>query len=460
MKKKENYAAVDLGAGSGRVFLGTFHDHKIEMIEVHRFSHDIIHEDGFMKWNWPRIKSEVFRGLEKTFEELNGEKLSSISCDSWAQDFGMLDKNGKLIFSPVSYRDSRTNGIPEKIAELISPESLLKRNGSALSPITSLCQLKAMSIKNPEILENTTSFLHIADLLNFELCGFAASDWTAATVSQLWNIKNDNWDFELLDKLNIPSRFLPKVLKKPEEIGVVRGGALQGTPVVSTVGHDTAAAAAVLYPLGKGTLFLSLGSWAMLGCSMGNDFDPATFPDNAKICFFGLPYGKWGVFKSIQGLWVLQQCRKEWTVSEWDNLIRSAASSRIESIINLEDKRLFVPGKITEEIAVLCRETGQKIPKTPGDYMRVICRSLAVMIAKGILELSEFTGSSFDKLHIMSGGSRNSFLCDAIAAATGLKIIKGPAEASAAGNILLQAIASDAVKTDDEIKRVASGFFI
>ncbi len=190
MYGKNNYIAVDLGAGSGRVFLGTLCDCKIETREIHRFSHDIVHEDGFLKWDWPRIKREVFRGLEKTFAELNGEKLSSISCDSWAQDFGLLDKNGTLIFSPVSYRDTRTNGVPDKIKKIVTPESLLKRNGAALSPITSLCQLKAMSVKNPEILENASSLLHIADLLNFELCGVAASNWTSATVSQLWNIQN------------------------------------------------------------------------------------------------------------------------------------------------------------------------------------------------------------------------------------------------------------------------------
>lgn len=460
MKRVENYAAVDIGAGSGRVFLGTLRDCRIEMREIHRFCHEIVHENGFMKWDWLRITREVFSGLEKTFAELNGEKLSSISCDSWAQDFGLLDKNGKLIFSPVSYRDTRTNGIPEQIAKLVSPESFLRRNGSALAPMTSLCQLKAMSIPNPEILKNTSSLLHIADLLNFELCGVAASDWTVATVSQLWNIKNDDWDFELLDKLDIPSHFLPKVFSKPEKIGVIRSGPLQETPVVSTAGHDTAAASAVLYPLRKGTLSLSLGSWAMLGCSIEEDFNPADYPYHPGLSFFGLPYGKWGAFKSLQGLWSLQQCRKEWGTVGWDELTRSAGLSRIDSIINLEDKSLFVPGKMTEEIAELCRKTGQVLPETPGDYMRVICQSLARIIAEGIRELAEFSKFSFGTLHIMSGGSLNSFLCNEIGAASGLKIIRGPAEASAAGNLLLQAIASDAVKSDEEIKSVASGFFI
>lgn len=464
MNGKENYIAIDLGASSGRIILGVMQGFKIEMLEIHRFEHDTVFSDGLLKWDWRLIKEEIFRGLEKAREFLGDEKITSISCDSWAQDFGLIDKKGKLIFSPVSYRDDRTAGMPENFSETISPAELHRRNGSSLSPITTLCQLNAMSTQMPEILKNAGSLLHVAGLAHFELCGVAACDWTMATASQLWNIKNDNWDFELLEKLGISSHFLPMVSKKTEAIGITRHKNFPEIPVVSTAGHDTAAAAAVFYPLEKGTLFLSLGSWAMLGCSVGADFNPSDYPDADDLGFLGLPYGNWGVFGGASGLWTLQQCRKEWIADSgmeisWSELSQTAAHSRIESIIDIADKSLFAPSKMREVVAELCRKSGQDIPILPGDYARIICRSLAVMLRKSIKRLSEFTGYSFDRLYIISGGSRNSFLCNAIGSETGLKIIRGPGEASAAGNILMQAIASGAIRSDDEIKKVAAGFF-
>jgi rhamnulokinase len=468
MMPKNNYIAIDLGAGSGRIMLGILHGMKLEMNEVHRFDHNVISVDGFMKWDWNLIKKEIFTGLKKSCDFVNEENITSISCDSWAQDFGLLDRDGNLIFSPVSYRDARTKGMPEKISETISPAELHRRNGSSLSPMTSLCQLKAMAVTMPEILKNAATILHMANLVHFELCGTAVSDWTMATASQLWNIGNDEWDFELLDMLGIPSQFLPDIVRKPEIIGKVNPEKaphkkLSGVPVVSAAGHDTASAAAILYPLEKGTLFLSLGTWAMLGCSVGTEFNPTDYPDGDDMCFLGLPYGKWGVFRGNSGLWAIQECRKEWSADgmtiSWDELSKNAAHSRIETIIDITDKSLFAPPKMTAVIAELCRKTGQAVPVSPGDYMRIICHSLAVLFREDIRKISEFTGYSFDKLYIVGGGISNAFLCDVIGAETGLKIIKGPSEASAAGNILMQAIASGAVKTDDEIKKVAAGFF-
>jgi rhamnulokinase len=416
-----------------------------------------------MKWNWPLIRREIFRGLDKVCKFGGDEKITSISCDSWAQDFGLIDKSGELIFSPVSYRDGRSDGMLEEISKTIGLAELHKGNGSSLSPITTLCQLKAMSAKTPELLCSAASLLHVANLVNFELCGIAACDWAMATASQLWNIGRDDWDFELLKMLGIPSHFLSKVVRKPEIIGYTRHPDFSGIPVVSTEGHDTAAASAVLYPLEKGTLFLSLGSWAMLGCSLGENFDPADYPDADEMGFIGLAYGKWGVFRGVSGLWTLQQCRKEWLADgidiAWDKLSKDAERSSIGSVIDLTDESLFAPAEMIVAVSELCRKSAQEIPQVPGDYARIICRSLACMFNDDIKRLSEFTGLSFDKLYIMSGGGRNSFLCDEIAAETGLKIIKGPAEASAAGNILLQAIASGIIKTDNEIRKVASSFF-
>jgi sugar (pentulose or hexulose) kinase len=301
------HIAVDLGAGSGRVIIGRFHNGALETREARRFEHGLIERGGLKRWDWDLIKKEVFAGLARAAALAGAGGVASVSCDRWAQDFGLL-RGGELIYPPVSYRDSRTEGIPQKIYESIPPEIFRRRAGSALSPVTTLCQLKAMSLAEPETLARADTLLYIADLAHFELCGAAVSDWTMASASQMWNIKNNRWDTALLETLGIPSRFLPSVIKEPQVIGVISSGKtphpdLAGVPVVSGAGHDTAAAAAALLPLDAGTLFLSLGTWGMLGCPAGSKFNPEKYPDCGDAAFLGLPYGKWGVFIGGAGLW-------------------------------------------------------------------------------------------------------------------------------------------------------------
>jgi rhamnulokinase len=442
--------AIDLGAGSGRVIAGSFSDNKLDVTEIHRFGHDIITSNNKKCWDWEFISAEINKGLCKACEFAGDTAITSVSCDSWAQDFGLLDSSGNLFYNPVSYRDERTKGMPESFSNIIDSKNLFLQNGAALSPITTLCQLNAMSQNEPEELKKASRLLHIADLIHYQLCGVASTDWTMASASQLWNIRQNKWDEKLLEKFNIPACILGNVSFKPAVIGnflpeSVPHPKLTGVPVISGSGHDTPAATAVLLALKAGDLFVSMGTWAMLGCVFAKDIKSVKYDDS--LAYMGLPHGKWGLFKSGTGLWPLQQCRREWGNLSWNKIEQQARNSSMDSIIDLTAETLFAPEKMTAAVSDLCEQK----PETVGDFARVIIRSLAKHIAENIDSLSETTGFEFKSLNIIGGGVRDNFLCETLEQMCGLKIKKGCAEASATGNLLLQAMASGDIININEI---------
>lgn len=443
--------AIDIGAGSGRIIVGSFSKNNLRITELHRFEHNIIIRSNKKCWDWEFITAEINRGLIKACKFAGDNAIASISCDSWSQDFGLLDLDGNLFYGPVSYRDERTKGMPGSFSDIISTELLFNKNGSILSPITTLCQLRAMREREQGMLEKAAKLLHIADLVHYQLCGTASTDWTMATASQMWNIPQNQWDKKLLKKLGIPIDILGSVLLKPTIIGNITPEAaphpkLANVPVISGAGHDTAAASALMLPFRNGDLVVSLGTWAMLGCVTDKGID--SLQHNEDLGYIGLPYGNWGVFKSGTGLWPLQQCRREWQNLSWQEIEQQTKESNMDSMIDLTDKRLFAPAKMTRAVADLCKQK----PETVGDFSRIILRSLAKHIAENIENLSEATGLKFEALNVVGGGVRDSFLCDTLTQMCGLQIKKGCAEASAAGNLLLQAMASGNIIDINEIK--------
>ncbi len=433
--------AIDLGAGSGRIIAGRFFKNNLYMTELHRFRHDIVISNNQKCWDWKQITGEINYGLCKACEFAGNQTIASVSCDSWAQDFGLLDSEGNLFYGPVSYRDERTTGMPESFSDIISIEELFYKNGSVISPVTTLCQLKAMREREPEVLEKADKLLHIADLVHYQLCGAANTGWTMATASQMWNIQQRKWDEELLKSLHIPVHFLGKVSFTPMVIGKITPEnaphpKLAGVPVISGAGHDTAAASALMMPFKTGSLMVSLGTWAMVCCVTDKGIDGVKY--NNGLGYTGLPYGHWGVFKSGTGLWPLQQCRKEWQNLSWGEIEQQTNKSKMETLIDLTDKRLFSPENMTGAIADLCNHK----PETIGDFSRVILRSLSKHITECIESLSLNTGCKFKSLNVVGGGVRDNFLCETLAQMCRLPVKKGSPEASAAGNLLLQSLTS------------------
>jgi len=446
-KQLHTFLAVDLGASNGRVIIGRLVGRELTLEEAHRFEHTFVERDGVKRWDWDTIIGEVRAGLRNACEATGDDPVSSVSCDAWAQDFGLLDEHGELFYPPVSYRDGRTEGMPQRFSDVIEPLALRRRVGSAILPMTTLCQLRAMAETEPEVLRRAGTLLHVADLVHHDLCGECATDWTLATASQLRNVARGEWDEELLAQLGIPAAFLPQVVDGPRVLGRIPPGKaphrkLENVPVVIGAGHDTSAATAAITPMARGSLFLSAGTWIMMGCCTGDFFFPDDLED-ASVSVLGLALGKWALFHGGMGLWLIQECRRQWraqgTVLSYDELAEGAAISGVASRIDAADARFFTPDDMVEEIASACRDAGQEAPQCPGDYARVIFDSLAHGIRDSVAKLGDVTGITFKELRVVSGGSKDPYFCRRTAEVVGLPVLAGPSEATTIGNILMQA---------------------
>lgn len=455
--KQKYFLAIDLGSSNGSVMIGTVDGNSLTLREAHRFQNTIIQRDGMKCWDWSFLKQEIWKGLTKACQDTGREKIESVCCSSWSQDFGLLNKQGQLFYKPVSYRDKRTQGLPYKFSNTITAQDLFKRNGSAISPITSLCQLYSMVENEPECLDQAEKLLFIADLVNYNLCGEAVTDWTFATASQMINIATGKWDVELTGKLSIPEKVLPGVITDPQVIGKINSSdihpKLKGVPVVSGAGHDTAVASLTVFNSKEKIAFLSLGTWAMLGCyDEGIDLSVI---DDYSFSLLGLPWERWGLFCSGVGLWLIQECVRKWKETgihiSYEELAERAADSHINSIIAINDERFFAPEDMTEEIVNYCKETDQPIPEKLEDFARVIFNSLANEFKILIQKLEKTCKMKFEKVRVVSGGSRNKYLCSKISEFVGIPVIAGPAEATAIGNIILQAKVMNILKDEDAI---------
>ncbi|MDM8007886.1 MAG: FGGY family carbohydrate kinase [Phycisphaerae bacterium] len=466
-EKTHHLVAVDLGASNGRVVLGRLSGKQLRIEVVHRFEHRPRRADGRLRWDWDAICSGMFAGLRAAAEQAGRDGVAAISCSSWAQDFGLLDEADNLFYPPVSYRDERTRGMPDSFREIIAPGELVRRVGCGALPVTALCQLRAMSLAEPHVLQRARRLLFMADLAHFFLCGSRSSDWSMATASQLRNLGTGAWDTDLLDDLGIPHHFLPEVVTRQRVLGCVPAEnpfhpSLAGVPVISTAGHDTAVGTACMAPLHRGDFFLNLGTWAMLGCCTGDLVMPED-PVGDNLTVLGLVHPNWAVFRAGAGLWLLQECRRLWRERGLDTsdeqLTAEAERASIDSRIDPAEARFHSPGNMLLEIARACHQAGGRVPESPGEYAKVIFDSLAYHYAGGLRRLERVLGLKARRLRVLCGGSRNGYLCGRIAEACGVEVLAGPAEATAIGNILLQAQVMGILGDDDDLTRVMEESF-
>lgn len=465
----KTFIAIDLGASNGRVMKGCLEKDILTIEEMHRFEHSMKNTDSRLFWDWDLIMKNIYRGLSSlAIKNADGTAITSISCSSWAQDFGLLDEQGELFYAPRSYRDPRTKGMPGSLSDIIQIQDLLSRTGAGALPVTTLCQLRAMSLQEPGKLEKAAALLFIADLVHYALCGKAETDRTFATVSQIFSLETEIWDTDLLDMLGIPSHSLPPIAGAPKILGSTIssekiGPALDGVPVVVCAGHDTAAASSCAWSKDQDKLFLSLGTWAMMGCCIG---DEALFTDKIAetgCVLMGIPDNKWAVFCPETGLWPLQECQRQWvrdgSSMEYEQLAGQASHASIETVIDLSDSRFHAPRNMTDEIRTACREAGVKKPETPGEFTKVILDSIALCLKKDVERLHVLTGRIFTSIQVTSGGSRNTYLCRKLADALGMTVKAGPAEATAIGNMINQSLAMGTLSSWKEAARVLDNSF-
>ncbi|WP_139537273.1 rhamnulokinase [Klebsiella spallanzanii] len=446
--------AVDLGASSGRVMLASYQpgQQTLALREIHRFTNSLKKVDGFDCWDIDSLEAEIRCGLVKVCEQ--GILIDSIGIDTWGVDYVLLDKQGQRVGLPVSYRDSRTQGLMRHAEEQMGRAEIYRRSGIQFLPFNTLYQLRALVEQQPELVSQAAHALLIPDYFSFRLTGQMNWEYTNATTTQLVNINSDNWDEELLNWTGAPREWFGT----PTHPGNVIGHWIcpQGNhiPVVAVASHDTASAVIASPLASKNAAYLSSGTWSLMGFESKT---PCTSDEalKANITNEGGAEGRYRVLKNIMGLWLLQRVLKEQNVSDLSALIaRTAALPACRFVIDCNEDRFINPDNMSAEIQAACRESGQPVPDNDAELARCIFDSLALLYARVLNELAALRGQSFSQLHIVGGGCQNELLNQLCADACGITVVAGPIEASTLGNIGIQLMTLDELHNVDEFRQV------
>ena len=441
------FAAVDLGATSGRVTRGEIVDRRFVLNEVHRFAHEPLDAGaGGLLWQWDEIVNQVKIGLKKAMDL---GPLDSAGIDSWAVDYGFLTSDDQLIGSVHCYRDSRTDGVLESVTEQVGRERIYSTTGIQFLFFNTIYQLVS-AIGTPEYV-SAAKFLLLPDLLNNHLVGSSTSEITNASTTQLLDATSRQWDFDLIEELNLRTDIFPELHEAGEVLGKIAGhGSIDGLPIVAVASHDTASAVAGI-PLridGK-SAYISSGTWSLIGVEVDSPITtPLALAENVtNELGFG---GTVRLLKNVTGFWLLEECRRNWRLNgnefSPEKLIELANEIEIgKYLIDPDDPRFAAPGEMPDRIANYCREKNLSVPETPGEYARCIYDSLALAYARTIRKISLVSGNQIETIHVVGGGSANDLLNQLTADATGCEVLAGPVEATVMGNLAVQAIAVGAV---------------
>jgi len=455
MAEVKKYIAVDLGAESGRVMLGSVSDDKIALEEIHRFSNGPIEEHGSLRWDFDKLLCEVKTGISKAVKAA-GTQVWGIGVDSWGVDFGLLDVDGKLVENPYHYRDSRTNGMMEKAFELMGKREIYENTGLQFMQLNSVYQLLAMRLASSAALAKTKTLIFIADLFAYHLCGKIYGEYSLASTSQLMDMRTGQWSREIFDKLSLPIEIMPRIVEPGTVVGQL--SAKIGTelrcgpiPVIAIGSHDTASAV-VAVPAGENNwAYISSGTWSLIGIEV-----PEAIINDKSFEFEFTNEG--GVentirlLKNIMGLWLIQECKRQWqregvelSYAEMAEMAQQAEPFARQ--INPDCSGFLSPGDMPTRINDYLTDTGQKAIDDKGQMIRAILESLALKYRYMTEAIEDIAGQSIEVLHIVGGGIQNELLCQFTANATGKTVITGPIEATASGNILMQAKATGQIKT-------------
>lgn len=438
------YLAVDIGASSGRHILAHIENGRMVLEEIHRFPNAIIEKDGQKVWDVDRLFEEIKTGMKKCKEQ---NKLPvSMGIDTWAVDFVLLDGNGRRIGDAVAYRDRRTRGMEREVYSLISEEKLYEATGIQKQSFNTIYQLMAIQKQNPKYLDKAKTLLMMPDYFHYLLTGKAVQEYTNATTTQLVNAKTKSWDMEMIRKLDVPECIFRNIKMPGTEVGELMPTIQEevgfNCKVVLPATHDTASAVMAVPALGEDVLYISSGTWSL----MGTELLDADCSKDSRIANFtnegGYQY-RFRYLKNIMGLWMIQSVKKELAPEkEFGEISEKASGCTISSIVDANDARFLAPVNMTEEIQKACKESGQQIPAGIGEVAAVIYNSLAWCYAKTILEIETLTGKHYDAIHIVGGGANADYLNRLTAYVCRRKVLAGPSEATAIGNIASQMIAA------------------
>jgi rhamnulokinase len=457
------YLGVDLGAESGRVIAGLWDGGKMKLEETHRFPNGGVAMADSLRWNILGLWSEIQTGLTAAAKKF-GKSVVSVGVDTWGVDYALLSKSEELLGLPFHYRDARTRGILPGAFARVPREEIFAATGLQFMEINTLFQLLALQQSSPELLATAETLLMMPDYLNYCLSGARVSEFTIATTSQCVTPKKRSWDTGLLEKFGLPTNIFPEIVPPGTRIGQVRRSLAERTglgaiAVVAPAAHDTGSAVAAVPTMNTGKAnwaYLSSGTWSLLGVELQDALlSPRVLELN--ITNEGGVDGTYRLLKNIMGLWLVQQCRRSFAEKgkeiSYEQLTQLASEApAFRSLVDPNDDRFLNPPDMPKAIQEFCRETGQPMPETEGQFARCIFESLALTYANVLEGLEALTGTKIEAVHVVGGGSRNQLLNQFTANACGRPVIAGPVEATVFGNLLVQARSQGEIKTLADIR--------
>ncbi len=461
------FLAIDIGAESGRGILGTLDDNKLLLKEMNRFPNGMLTIHGHYHWNIFRLYQAIKDSLKACSREVQF-KPESIGIDTWGVDYALLAEDGTILSIPYAYRDPRTDNMMEEVFKHIPKSRIYELTGIQFMQFNTIYQLYAMKKANSPLLDIASDLLFIPDIMNYLLTGKKRSEFTFATTSQLYNPHKGNWEKELFDAIGVNKDIMCDIIQPGEVIGEVdelvgKETGLPGLPVASIASHDTGSAVVGVPGEGDNFAYISSGTWSLMGVENKK-------PYSSELAFKynftneGGVDGTYRFLKNIMGLWLLQECKRSWEKQgnnfSYAELVEMAQEiPSFKTLINPDCPDFINPEDMPGAIVNYCKRTNQQPPENAAEFTRCICDSLAFKYRMVFDQLKEVTGRPLDRINIIGGGTKNQLLCQLTANAAGVPVVTGPEEATAIGNIMVQAMAMGYVSSLSEIRAIIRNSF-
>lgn len=458
------HLAIDLGASGGRVLAGQLSDSGIQLKEIHRFANGGVWQGKRLVWNLLGQWEHVLEGLSRA-NATYGSRIRSVGADTWGVDYVLLDRNEDLVGPCFHYRDTRTSGVMAQAFERMSRKDIFRNTGLQFMEINTAYQLFAMRLQNSPLLDISESFLMVPDYLHWQLSGTKCNEFTNASTTQLLDVESGNWSREVIAALELPEHIFSPPIQPGTSVGNITEtvqrltGVPSSTEVVVPATHDTGSAvlavpAATFAASQPDWCYISCGTWSLMGVEIAR---PVTSEACEMFNFTneGGVRGSIRLLKNIAGLWIVQQCRQQWQREghtwAWDQLVDMAIKApAMKAVIDPDHASFVSPGSMPQAIYDFCRQTNQPTPDTPGEFVRIALESLALRYRSVLNYLEQLVGGPLGTIHMVGGGVQNHLLCQFAADACQRMVIAGPVEATALGNVLMQAIGCGELSSIDE----------
>lgn len=462
MSDARTFLAFDLGASSGRAVVGTLRAGSVTLDELHRFDNEPLERGGRLLWNLDALVEHIKEGLRRA--NAAGATLDGVGIDTWGVDYGLLDDDDRLLHLPHHYRDPRTTGMMDRAFQVVPREEIFARTGIQFMPLNTLYQLLADRDAGDGRLDRAATLLFMPDLLNWRLTDLKRTDTTIASTSQCFDPVARRWTADLLTNLGLPMRIMPEAAEPAMIVGPLLPAIAEQTGVgpvllICPAGHDTACAVAAVPAEGEDWAYISCGTWSLVGVERDQ---PILTPEalHAGVTNEIGVAGTIRLLRNVAGLWILEQCRRVWAdagfVLTHDDLIRLAEKGPPRrAFIDPDDPRFAPFGDMPQRIREFCAETGQPVPRTEAETARCVLESLALKYSVVLDRIARLTRRRIRRIHLVGGGARNALLCQCAADACAVPVHAGPVEATALGNVLLQAMAVGAVESLDHLRTIS-----